>query len=769
MRIVTPFMMIVFVFAFAGSLAAVPHSYDELTPAAIVISDHSLDTWKQVRDIVQRAGVHGLIMYPPDVVFGRFEGSVDQSLFAGLPVAFAFSTDELAGAGLGPVLSHVVGQLFDYRRVLADAPPITEEIDFGDVVLRVPPEIVRATTPPGPRRGSPQQLEDRGISQNSEFLLGSVCLNIIFPESAGNEENWNNQLIQEALAALSLGLSQYQQQALWTDLSFTINNMGIVPVTMEPINGNMNTDGEWIDEALRYLGYQGGAFGGTHALNNAMRKKFRTDWVYSAYIVNMTALDNELSANCWGGAGYVAYSYLGGPYNVVPYPACRYGYGLGFGRVFIHEMSHGFWALDEYASAATPCTEKSGYLAVQTLNSLWSMSGITCIETVPCIMQTAKAPITDAPICNYTMGQVGLWDNGNSIPLIFNIAPTIEFASGAGASTIDTLLPTDIEEYFIQFSVKNDAVPNLNPQQSPQERMDVAPYIRSVEVSIQGGPYESLNALDGGWDEADELVVFRPQLAPGLNRLEFVIKNRAYIPTTAERKIYVFGVKYYYLSATAEAKSIQLSFVTSGVTFGSVFDLLRTDATAGTGEQSIASIQSLPDNPDQPRQSYVYADTNIVAGHEYRYRLIARFTVHFRGQSIPYQISSGTIKETALIPTAGLISRIVPNPASGANAVARFTVNVPKSFRGIGNTRASSAPQSRSSLATEIRTPVEVAVYNVLGVRVRTIMDVAVFGGFRLLEWNGTDSNGKRVPAGVYFVNVKAGPQKDTRKLILLR
>lgn len=99
---------------------------------------------------------------------------------------------------------------------------------------------------------------------------------------------------------------------------------------------------------------------------------------------------NYNPSSCWGGAGYVAYSYLGGPFMVTPYPACRYGYGLGFGRVFIHEMSHGFWALDEYPSAATPCNEKSGYLAVPTMNTLYTLSGTTCIPTVPCIMQTAS-------------------------------------------------------------------------------------------------------------------------------------------------------------------------------------------------------------------------------------------------------------------------------------------------------------------------------------------------------------------------------------------
>jgi hypothetical protein len=765
MRIVTTFIMMSFLFALAGSLEAATLSFDELMPTAIVVTDHNLDTWKRVRAIAEKAGAHALMMYPPDVVFGRFEGTIDRSLFAGLPVAFAFTSEELAGTGLGTVVSRVVAELFDYRQILASAPPMHGDMHMDDAVLRVPEEIVRATTPPGPRCGSPQDLEDRGISQNSEFMIGSVCLNIIFPESHGSEEDWTTEKMQECLGALSLGLQQYQQQALWTDLSFIVNNLGVAPVTMEPIDGDMSTDPQWINEALTFLGYSGGPFVGTHALNNAMRKKFNTDWVYSSYIVNMTGLDEQLRANCWGGAGYVAYSYLGGPYNVVPYPACRYGYGLGFGRVYIHEMSHGFWALDEYASAGVQCTEKSGYLAVPTMNSLYTgLTGQTCIQTVPCIMQTADPPITSCPICNYTLGQVGLWDNGNSVPLIFNVAPQFLFNEGV-TGNVDTLLPSDLDEYIMQFYVRNDAVPNLNPQQDASQRMDVAPYIRSVEVSVQGGPYVTLDAVSGA-QSANEMILYKPLLAPGLNTLRFVAKNRAYVGTTVDVKFYVFGVKYYYVSAAADGKSIQLSFVTSGVTFNSVFDLMRADVTAGLPEERIATIQSFPDNPDQSRQSYAYADSNITAGHEYHYRLIAHFTVHYQGRTIAYNISSGTISETALIPVESLISRVMPNPV-GPNAVARFAVNIPQTFRGTTDRAPSS--ERRSSMSTEVKTQVVISVYNVLGVKIKTLMNEYLFGGYRMIEWDTKDSSGKRVPAGVYFVNVKAGPQKDTRKVVLLR
>jgi flagellar hook assembly protein FlgD len=44
-------------------------------------------------------------------------------------------------------------------------------------------------------------------------------------------------------------------------------------------------------------------------------------------------------------------------------------------------------------------------------------------------------------------------------------------------------------------------------------------------------------------------------------------------------------------------------------------------------------------------------------------------------------------------------------------------------------------------------------------------------GGLRttLITWEGTDNNGQKVPAGVYFVRLESGDDKEVKKVILLR
>jgi flagellar hook assembly protein FlgD len=66
--------------------------------------------------------------------------------------------------------------------------------------------------------------------------------------------------------------------------------------------------------------------------------------------------------------------------------------------------------------------------------------------------------------------------------------------------------------------------------------------------------------------------------------------------------------------------------------------------------------------------------------------------------------------------------------------------------------------------------PVNLAVYNVLGQKVRTLVDQRdyVVGRYEL-EWDGCDDSGTRVSTGVYFYRLTAGDQSLTKKMLLLK
>jgi hypothetical protein len=764
-----------------AGFAAPQRSFDELTASAIVISDHTGASFQLVRDAVEASGARGLQMFPPDAIFGYFSDRPSPSLAAGIPVAVCFTRDELAGTGLDPIVEKVVGDLLEqdesFPKAAAAAGSPLGDVPFEDVMLRGDPNLIRAATPSGPRRGAPMEITDRGPQQNSEFMIGSVLINVIFPESKGGDENWTDQEIADALSAMSLGLSQYVQRALWVDLSFMYNyrNFKRVPVSMEPIESSMGTDPIWMGEALAELGYHDGAYMGAHELNNHARDSLKTEWVFTAFIADMSNHYNpdppSPDPGCWGGAGYVAYSYLGGPYLLVPYPACRYGYGLGFGRVFIHEMSHTFWALDEYESAGVSCNDKSGYLAIPNRNTLFQ----PCIETVPCIMQTASPPFSEPqPICEYTQGQVGLYDEKDehnqsypdNIPDIYDVAPTVEFLNVPGI-TSDTLLPG--EAFLLSVRARNGAVPNTNPQEDPAYRVSYAPYIKSGEISINGQPYEDIKPSDGKWNSANELIAVELQggFDPGVNTIKIRVKNRVELGAEATKSVFVIGLRYFNTSATAENGAIRIGWTTAAEVFGADFDVIRSDLSAGELDRVIGNV-AIADEEGTDRRGYSFLDTDVLPGHEYRYRVNGKFTIDFRGEIHSYEFPSGEFVKTAVIPIEkSFVSNLLPNPTTGRTS---FTVDVPRSYRDMSGSREPAGSGAAAAPASiEVRTRVEINVYNVAGQRVRNIYADSRFGGVTTFTWDGADTSGRLVPSGVYFLQVKAGNDEDVRKIVILR
>jgi len=64
---------------------------------------------------------------------------------------------------------------------------------------------------------------------------------------------------------------------------------------------------------------------------------------------------------------------------------------------------------------------------------------------------------------------------------------------------------------------------------------------------------------------------------------------------------------------------------------------------------------------------------------------------------------------------------------------------------------------------------VQLAIYDLLGRQVTTLVNQVEGSGYRSVTWNGTDTYGKTVSAGMYLYVIKAGDFVQTRKMILLK
>lgn len=64
---------------------------------------------------------------------------------------------------------------------------------------------------------------------------------------------------------------------------------------------------------------------------------------------------------------------------------------------------------------------------------------------------------------------------------------------------------------------------------------------------------------------------------------------------------------------------------------------------------------------------------------------------------------------------------------------------------------------------------VRLAIYNISGQLVRTLVNGEEFAGIHTIRWNGRDERGRSVSGGIYFYCLEAGNLKSTNKMLLLK
>ena len=98
--------------------------------------------------------------------------------------------------------------------------------------------------------------------------------------------------------------------------------------------------------------------------------------------------------------------------------------------------------------------------------------------------------------------------------------------------------------------------------------------------------------------------------------------------------------------------------------------------------------------------------------------------------------------KVAVVPDGYALDQNYPNPFNPSTTI-RFTI-----------------PQSER---------VKVEVINVLGRRVRTLVDATLPAGAHELQWDATSDDGQRVPSGTYMYSISAGDFTSSRTMTLLK
>jgi len=74
-----------------------------------------------------------------------------------------------------------------------------------------------------------------------------------------------------------------------------------------------------------------------------------------------------------------------------------------------------------------------------------------------------------------------------------------------------------------------------------------------------------------------------------------------------------------------------------------------------------------------------------------------------------------------------------------------------------------------SFFTTENRENTEIAVYNLKGQKVKTLVDDKLVSGHHSVVWNGNNEAGKPVSSGIYLYKLRSGNFQQTRKIVLIK
>jgi PKD repeat protein len=222
------------------------------------------------------------------------------------------------------------------------------------------------------------------------------------------------------------------------------------------------------------------------------------------------------------------------------------------------------------------------------------------------------------------------------------------------------------------------------------------------------------------------------------------------------------------------------------------------DGTVTAGGSQCYAIFKFADGSIKALQElYLLVDTGV--GYERRwvkrFRLLASTTgLQDTDFSLVYEgVQTSGDWQSHVFPAANAkyIKLIVDFPASGWRQVGELQVyttdalvaqnnalpaqesasvrEIPVEFTVGNNYPNPFNPSTHVDFSLPESSPVEAAIFNALGQKVRTLLDTPLNAGWHSLTWDGTSDAAQTMPSGLYFFQIRAGKNTVIRKIQLLK
>ena len=202
-------------------------------------------------------------------------------------------------------------------------------------------------------------------------------------------------------------------------------------------------------------------------------------------------------------------------------------------------------------------------------------------------------------------------------------------------------------------------------------------------------------------------------------------------------------------NATLVEDKIQLEWKTFSEINNAGFEIWRS-VDNNENFQLLSSFQNNPKlvgaGNSSTTHKYDYLDQDVQSGHTYCYQL---WDVSFSGERENHTPVSVSIKKASVTAESIVLYQNYPNPFNPLTYI-RFQIN-------------NIDPSYGSSI------PVYLNIYDLLGRKVKTLLNQNLNIGDYTLSWNGTDDLDQNVASGSYVYMLQIGDQKITKRLILVR
>jgi hypothetical protein len=357
---------------------------------------------------------------------------------------------------------------------------------------------------------TPSLLESKGLGLkpaplydpgNSDEMTGTISVTIFFVESNGHYDpdtyTWDPQDVQDYVNGVNAGLAFWSNQAYNYNDCWCAFMVHYYPPTdprcqqgYEPVLRPSSDEGLWVNAVMSNFGYTSGSrFTKVSAFNTWQRSTYQTNWATSAFVAY-----NPPPAPTSFTDGYAAFTYYGGPYEILLFRS----FGWPVEQVFTHETGHVFYACDEYYSPGYGGCTSCGPCAhgVDNGNCEYCGPGRACMMNA-----------NDFTLCEYTPGHVGWFISPCappplSPPTVSSVSPTSQYqalsttllvvgSNFAYGTSVD--LGPDIvvnnstyvspETVLVDITVLNEATPGLR---------DVIVYNRDMRADTLPNGFEVL-------------------------------------------------------------------------------------------------------------------------------------------------------------------------------------------------------------------------------------------------------------------------------------